>query len=99
MTQEALNRLGGTDYLVYLGKDQPAVFGALLRRCMPQAVETQSDDDVPVVTLNFAGDHKANVAKRVRKALEPAMINELSDDQLRTLYLEDELAERGVCFV
>ena len=55
MTQEALRRLGGIDYLVSLGKDQPAVFGALLRRCMPQAVEVGTDDELTTVVLKFAG--------------------------------------------
>jgi hypothetical protein len=96
MTHEALHLLGGINYLVSLGKEQPAVFGALLRRCMPQAVEARFNSDLPIVTLDFAGSSTEDTATLIRKTLEPEMINQFSEDQLRMLGLDDEPAERGI---
>ena len=51
MTLEALEQLGGVDYLISLGKTEPAVFGGLLRRCMPQAIEATIDASVSTLEI------------------------------------------------
>jgi hypothetical protein len=39
---ESLEALGGTEYLVWLGKRYPAVYGSLLRSLMPLQVQAQA---------------------------------------------------------
>lgn len=46
LTIEALRKLGGVDYLVALGREQPGLFAALLGRVMP--LQVQGDKENPV---------------------------------------------------
>ena len=53
-TLEALDRLGGVDYLVQLGEDEPNVFGGLLKRCMPQQHEAKIETSSVVEVIDLS---------------------------------------------
>ncbi len=57
MTSEALRRKGGVKYLVWLAEAHPAIFGRLLAKLIPQAIEAKVEgDNLPlVVRRDFAG--------------------------------------------
>ena len=45
---EAFDRLGGVDYLVQVGRDDPRTFVAVLNKLLPQAVEVSGEDGQPI---------------------------------------------------
>jgi hypothetical protein len=51
---KALDKLGGVDYLVRLGNEQPAVFGSLLGRVIPMEI-TGRDGGPLVVSWDMSG--------------------------------------------
>jgi len=48
MTVEALRRLGGVDYLVAIGREEPQLFMGLLGRVLP--LQIANDPKMPLVT-------------------------------------------------
>lgn len=65
MVIEALEAEGGVDVLRRWCREEPAVFGALIRRCMPQAVEASVADD-SVVRIDLS--HGATILDAQRRA-------------------------------
>jgi hypothetical protein len=45
---EAFDQLGGVEYLVKLGRDDPRTFVSVLNKLLPQAVEVSGEDGAPI---------------------------------------------------
>ena len=53
---QAMQEEGGIAYMRRQARENPKIFGALLAKCIPQAVEVSDDfANLPTVTFNFAG--------------------------------------------
>ena len=57
MVLTALASEGGVDYLRLQARERPEVFARLLAKCMPQAIELETQKDV-TVTLDFSGGRR-----------------------------------------
>ena len=79
---EALDRLGGVDYLVKLGNKRPEVFAQLLGRVIPRQVEVDVNDaDARIQALN-EGRARARAAIEARNRRRKKALGEAAGPEL-----------------